>query len=411
MRIAVVGAGIIGVNAALALQARGAEVVLFDRAAPGQGASFGNAGCFAFSEVTPISMPGLAWSVPGMLADPHGPLAIRWSYLPRLAPWLMAFLKAGRSAEVARISDALSALCARAKAEYAPLLAASGAEALVRREGALFVFRDRKALEAELPEWEMKRARGITVEEIGPERLREMEPALSPDYTCAFHVPDWHHTVNPEAIVTTLAAHFRSKGGRLRRAEVDRIEDRPERLRLKPAGAPAEPFDRIVIACGAHSLHLCAPLGYKPLLDTERGYNLTLPDPQVTLTRPVCVMDKGYFMTPMEMGLRVGGGVELGGLAAAPNWDRPERMVSHAETVLPGLNRAGGAQWMGFRPSMPDSLPVIGKMPGHERLLVAFGHGHMGLTLGAVTGRLLSEIAFDAPPCVDPAPYDPARFA
>ena len=415
MRVAVIGAGIIGVNAALAFQEAGAEVALIDRDAPGLGASFGNAGCFAMSETTPISMPGLLWQVPGMLLDPLGPLSLRWGYLPKLAPWLWSFVRAGRRDRVEAIASALKALLGRVNADYQPLLRAAGAEDLIRREGALFIYDSAAALQGAATEWEIKRQNGIAFDTLDAPALRDLEPALSASrFVGGKFVPDWWHTVDPHAIVTRLHDLFLSRaatmGGTSRRAEVAQIATVDGGARLTFQGAAAEDFDHVVIACGVQSRRFCRDLGQDLPLDTERGYNVTLSDPGVTLTRPVTVASRGYFMTPMAMGLRIGGGVELGGLDAKPNWARAEAMLTDARTALPGLQNDAGSRWMGFRPSMPDSLPVIGPLPGTRRVSVAFGHGHMGLTFGATTGRLVADLALGRPPAIDPTPYCASRF-
>jgi len=414
MRIAIIGAGIIGVNTALALQDTGADVCLIDRSTPGSGASFGNAGCFATSEAAPISMPGLLKKVPAMLLDPLGPLALRWSYLPQLAPWIFAFLRAGRRSEVERISVALAALLARVDTDYAPRLRDARALDLIRSEGAVFVHSTQKSLLGAKYEWDLKKRRGIQFETLNGPALRDLEPALAANLVGGHYVPNWWHTVDPEAIVQKLHALFLARSvslaGSTRRAEVAAISESCDGARITFAGGGEEKFDIVVIACGAHSRSFCRALGHDLPLDTERGYNLTLPNPGVVPRRPVCVVSRGYFMTPMAMGLRIGGGVELGGLKAAPDWRRAEAMVADAGQVLPGLNPEGGVRWMGFRPSMPDSLPVIGALPGRPRVFVGFGHGHMGLTFGATTGRMLADLICHRPPVLDPAPYRAERF-
>lgn len=409
--VLVVGAGIIGVNCALALQERGLRVTLVDRSEPGGATSFGNAGCFATAEITPVSMPGLPLKVPGMLIDPLGPLAIRWRYLPKLAPWLWRFILAGRPARVEEITAALATMMKRVWRDYDPLFAAAGIDDLVRRNGALFVYRSDRAMAAASGEWALRKAHGVDCVEVGREQIAELEPALSDRFTRGYFIADWGHAADPYRIVTGLHALFAARGGATMRAGVtgfDFADGRPRAARLDAGGTI--PFDQVVICAGAWAKNLAAALGSKIPLDTERGYNTTLPHPRIALSRPVCPAEQSYVMTPMEMGLRVGGTVELAGLDAAPDFGRARKLVTLCQEALPGIDTRGGREWMGFRPSMPDSLPVIGRSPVHPNALFAFGHGHLGLTLGATTGRLIAEIATHQRPCIDPRPFRPDRF-
>lgn len=409
MRSAVIGGGIIGVNCALALQQLGARVTIFDPG-PAQGASKGNAGCFAFSEVTPIAMPGLLRKVPAMLRDRDGPLAVRWTYLPKLAPWLLKFIGASSQPKVERIADALAALARRAEADYEPVLAKAGLVSHVAHKGALFVFSRPPALAASQGEWRMKAARDVGFETLDGSALRSLEPALGPRTIGGYHVPGWSHTLDPFALTRGLLDLFLRQGGHLRNEAVNAVQQDEHGVRIGSQSGCGQSFDGAVIASGAQSSALCEGLGIRLPLDTERGYNTTLPRPGVELSRPVCVVESGYFMTPMAMGLRVGGGVELGGLSLPANWKRVDVMLQDAARALPGLNVTGGGRWMGFRPSMPDSLPVIGRAPRFPRILLAFGHGHLGLTFGATTGRLIAELAVGSPSSLDLQPYAAERF-
>lgn len=409
MRIGVIGGGIIGVNCALALRSRGVDVTIVDPAAA-KGASKGNAGCFAFSEITPVAMPGLLAKVPAMLRNPHGPLAVRWSYMPRLAPWLARFLRASSQRRIEQIADALAQLAGRAEADYAPVLASAGLGALVARKGALFAFSNPSARTASREEWRMKASRGIGFEILDGRAMREMEPALGPRTIGGYHVPGWSHTSDPFALTAGLLKHFTDQGGHLVAREVEGVRPDEDGVAIALRGAAPMLFDHVVVAAGARSGALLAPLGLRVPLDTERGYNTTLPKPGVHIERPVCIVESGYFMTPMAMGLRIGGGVELAGLSMRPNWRRADIMVEDAQRAIPGLDARGGERWIGFRPSMPDSLPVIGRAPAEPRILLAFGHGHLGLTFGATTGRLIADLACEAQPSIELRPFQADRF-
>lgn len=411
MRIAIVGAGIIGLNAALALRAQGAEVAIYDREGVAAGASRGNAGIFADYAILPEARPGLRRDLPRMLLDGNGPLSIRWSHLPKLAPWLLAFIREGQPDRVARSTEALSALMAHVRHDWDRVLADTGTEDLRSARGALHVYRHRRSLDAALSDWKVLAEHGIPFDLVMGQTLRELEPALSRDYEVGVLLTDLTHCLHPQSLAERLAAVARARGVELRQGEVTEVLPTETGVRLTIASAGSRDFDRAIIACGAHSLALTRPLGLEVPLDTERGYNVTLPAPGVTLNRPVCLPERGYYMTPMAMGLRIGGRVELGGLKAPPRWSRADTMARHAAGVLPGLNREGEQRWMGFRPSMPDTLPVIGPVPGQEKILLAFGHGHLGLTLAASTGRILAEMLYEIPHQVDPTPCLPARFA
>jgi D-amino-acid dehydrogenase len=407
----VIGAGITGVNCALALQSQGFSVAIADDRPRRDGASSGNAGCFALSEVAPISMPGLAWQVPSMLADPLGPLAIRWRYAPRMAPWFWRFWRAGRRDRVEAIARSLAWLLKDVSRDYAPLLEAASLTHLIRHEGTLFLYETTKGWEGSRYEWELKRRNGVEFREVSASEIREMEPSLAPVFCRGVHVPRWHHTVDPYAIVSGLLDLFLERGGTIADERVVAFTHKDGKLTgaLTSTGLNL-PFDLVVIAAGAWSRQLAGMLGQYIPLDTERGYNTTLPDPRINLSRPVCPAERGFFVTPMAAGLRIGGAVEFAGLKAEPDFRRAKAMLGLAERMLPGLNTEGGREWMGFRPSMPDSMPVIGRPARHPNAILAFGHGHLGLTLGATTGRLVADIARGRPCPAELRAFSPERF-
>ena len=411
-RILVLGAGIIGVNAALALRRRGFAVTIIDDRGPGLGTSYGNAGCIAVAEITPISMPGLVWQVPRMLLDPLGPLAIRWQYLPQLAPWLWRFWRAGAKRRVEEITASLGALVGRAWTDWDAVIAEAGIRHLFVKNGALFVYRTEAGFRAGDYEWELRRRHGAQAEAIDGPEIRQLEPALSPAYTRGYFIPNWGHVLDPHKVVVRLAEHFRAGGGEIRVGRARGIEfkdGRPSALRLED-GSTAQ-FDALVVCAGAWSKTVCSWFGLDVPLDTERGYNTTLPNPGAKLTRPVCPAESSFLMTPMEMGLRIGGAVELAGLEAPPNYARAKALLELGRQALPGLNTSNGKEWMGFRPSMPDSMPVIGRSPKHpDSVFLAFGHGHLGLTESATTGQLIAQLVANETTSIDVAPFRIDRF-
>jgi glycine/D-amino acid oxidase-like deaminating enzyme len=410
-RVAVIGAGIVGMSTARYLQRDGCAVTVLDPLAPGRSTSFGNAGGIAVTEVVPVSTPGIARRVPGMLLDPLGPLTIRWSYLPQLAPWLWRFWRAGRRDRVEAISKALASLLATVYDDYEPLLAEAGIKDILHRRGCISLYQSETALAHDALEWKLKRARGITVERLGPEELRQMEPDLAPIFAAGMYMPDWSHVADPYRVVAGIAETFVREGGTVEQTRVADFELGPEGPRaLRTEGGARVEFDQVVIAAGAWSHKLARKLGSKVPLETERGYHTTLPDPGVRLSRMIHSAEGGFVLTPMEMGLRLAGTVELGGLEAAPNYDRAKVLVTRARKFLPQLNAEGGTEWMGYRPSLPDSLPVISRSPRHANVFYGFGHGHLGLTEGATTGRILAALAAGREAGIDLTPFRVDRF-
>jgi glycine/D-amino acid oxidase-like deaminating enzyme len=410
-RAVVIGAGVIGVNVGLALLAKGFSVTIVDPLPPGTATSFGNAGCFATAEIAPISMPGLVWSVPAMLLDPLGPLSIRWRSLPTLAPWLWRFLRSGNALQVERATAALASLAGRIWEDWTAVIEEANLGALVQRRGALFVYETEKGFAASNAEWSLRLRHDVQAHRLTAAEIRELEPGLAPIYRDGYFIKDWGHTVDPGTLVGRLADHFRKRGGKIVTSRAERFifrEGRPQAVQLTD-GTELD-FERLVIATGAWSKDLCRQLGQFVPLDTERGYNTTLPDPGVTLQRPVCCAEQSFVMTPMAMGLRIGGAVELANLTAPPNLNRAKALLRQGQKAIPGLNTRGGKEWMGCRPSMPDSLPVIGRSPQYPDVLFAFGHGHLGLTQGATTGKLIGELARRQPTTLDVAPFRIERF-
>ncbi|HMA15257.1 MAG: NAD(P)/FAD-dependent oxidoreductase [Bacteroidota bacterium] len=408
--VVVIGAGVVGVCCALYLLRDGHRVVLLDRGEPGEGTSFGNGSIITEEAVVPVQTPGIAGAVPGMLANPLGPLAIRWSYLPRLAPWLFHFLRASSPARVEEVSIALRALLTGALAAYDPLLEAAGIRDMIKRSGWVCVFETEAGFRGYQAKLELQRRRGVKLEVLQPEELRQLEPGLAPLFHRAVFYPDVAHTVNNLRFVKELAASFVRLGGEIRRQAVIGFEQADGRVSAVKTEAGTLACSGVVVAAGAWSKPLAAMLGSRPLLDTERGYHLTLPQAGADLRLPVYSTERGFVCTPLENGLRLAGTVELGGLEAEPNWQRAEVLYRNAARWFPGLDRSGETRWMGFRPSMPDSLPVIGLSPHHRNAVFAFGHGHIGLSLGARTGALAADLLAGRDPGIDLSPYRIDRF-
>jgi D-amino-acid dehydrogenase len=408
--IAVIGAGIVGVCCALQLLRDGNKVTLIDRQGPGEGASYGNGAVLPTESVVPVATPGILWKAPGMLLDPLGPLRLRWGYLPQLAPWLLRFVAASTTRRVEEISIALAALHRGSVEAFEPLLEMAGAGDMLRRSGWVCVYESEAGYRAAAPTLELQRRRGVRLEVLGPEELRQLEPALAPIFPRAVFYPQVAHVVDNFRLVQVLAEAFQRHGGRILREEARGFELGAAGPRAVLTDHGLRSFDTVIVAAGAWSKTLSGQLGSRPPLDTERGYHLHLPTPGVLPRLPIYSYERAIVCTPLDTGLRLAGTVELGGLKAPPDWRRAEVLARHVGRWLPGLELGGATRWMGFRPSMPDSLPVISASPRHANVFFAFGHGHCGLGLGARTGALIADLVAGRGPDLDMAPYRIDRF-
>ncbi|WP_193371193.1 NAD(P)/FAD-dependent oxidoreductase [Pelagibius marinus] len=408
--VVVIGAGIVGVCCALYLLRDGHRVVLVDRGAPGEGTSFGNGSIITEEAVVPVQTPGVARKVPGMLADPLGPLAIRWSYLPKIAPWLVHFIRSSSPQRVEEVSVALAQLLEGSLKAYEPLVEAAGISDMIRRSGWVSVYETEAGFKSYEPMLDLQRRRGVNFEVLPAEELRQLEPSLAPIFCRGVFYPDVAHTVNNFRFVQELAAAFVRLGGEIRQQSVIGFQQGDAGVTAVVTEADTIACSGVVIAAGAWSKTLAVMLGSRLPLDTERGYHLTLPHAGADLRLPVYSTERGFVCTPLEHGLRIAGTVELGGLEAEPNWQRAEVLYRNASRWFPGLDRREESRWMGYRPSMPDSVPVIGPSPRHRNAIFAFGHGHCGLSLAARTGGLVAALLAGRDPGIDLRPYRPDRF-
>jgi D-amino-acid dehydrogenase len=404
----------VGVTTASFLLRKGHDVVLIDPSNPGEGTSFGNAGCFNGSSVVPMSMPGIIRNVPKWLADPLGPLVVRLGYLPTLAPWLIRFVRAGTPEKVAHQARALRTLLDHGIETLAPLVQDAGAQDLVQRAGHLFVYRSLGGWQKESAAWKLRADNGIAWDEFDADELRELDPNLSRDYVKGVLVRENGHTTNPHRLINSLASAFQRDGGRIDRKRAVGFDILDGHLRAIRCEDGAVGVDAAVVAAGIWSKPLAAGLGDSIPLETERGYHLMIRDAEVTSRMPVADADAKFVATPMELGLRLAGTVELAGLAAPPRWERARILLRHAQRMFPAL-RSDYAEdrlsvWMGHRPSLPDSLPVIGTSRRTPDVVYAFGHGHVGMACAAKTGKTVAEIISGQLPHVDVAPFSAKRF-
>jgi glycine/D-amino acid oxidase-like deaminating enzyme len=413
-RVGVIGGGIVGVCAASWLQRDGHSVFLIECDEPGRGASFGNAGCFNGSSVTPVAMPGVAWNVPRWLFDPLAPLALRWSYLPVLAPWLLRFVRAGTPEKARAAAGALRPLVGPTLEALQPLIGAAGAGHLVHRLGHLYVYRSGDSLRKDRFAWDLRRENGVEIDEFDADELRQLEPVLSREYVRGVLVRENGHTSDPLRLVQMLVEAFTRSGGELTqtRARGFRLEGR--RLAAIQTDSGDLAADAAVICAGAYSKPLAAALGDKVPLESERGYHLMIRDPEASPRIPTADDDGKFVATPMEAGLRFAGTVELAGLEAAPDWRRAQILLEQGRKMLPGLAASHPQErisvWMGHRPSLPDSLPVLGPSSATPDVIYAFGHGHVGMTSAPMTGKIVADLVVGRPPSINIAPFSAGRF-
>lgn len=406
----VIGAGIIGLSIAFRLAETGGNVLIIDRSGMAEETSKGNAGALAFADIEPLASPGIMLKAPKWLFDPLGPLSLPLSYAPQMVPWLLRFFRASMPDRHAAGTKSQSALMDLARAETAPLYEAAGIANLIRHDGALSIYEGKAELDAAAGTWRNRAAHGIDFEHVTGARLEELQPGLAPSFTHGTFVPGWQTVSDPHEVATRIGQAAIDRGAAFETGEVVSIAQTEDHVRLTLKDGRTFSARNVVLACGAWSHRLAAQLGDKIPLETERGYNTTLPPGAFDLKRQLVLPGHGFVITPLDTGVRIGGAVELAGLDRAPDYRRSQIMLDKTTRFLPGLKTEGGVQWMGFRPSLPDSLPVVGRAPKAGRVLYAFGHGHLGLTQAAATAKLITDLAFNRPPAIDLTPYRPGRF-
>ena len=407
--VVVVGGGIVGLCTALHLQRRGYEVTICDRGLPGNGASGHNAGLFSISNCVPTATPGVIRSVPKMLADPASPLAIRWRYLPNLAPWLVRFLLASRPRRVEELSLALASLQKQAVRAYADLVPLPDEQAAIFEGGHLLAYGSDAVFKKASYSIGMRRARGVDMQILDAAGVAAAYPALADRIRHGVLVKGSYYA-DPQAFTKAVAARFTEAGGRWLQRTVQSFDVKGNRVAAVLTDDGRLEASAVVIAAGAWSRPLIRALGFDTPLDTERGYGVRIPDPGVELNGPLIYMDHHLGITPIPGALLLAGTDELAGLDAPPDYTRADLLIEAARKLLPGLNTDGAQQWMSFRPSHPDSLPVIGQSPRQENVYLAYGHGHVGFGLGAITGELIGQLVAGEDTTVDLEPFRPTRF-
>ena len=411
--IHVIGAGMVGVCCALYLQRAGLDVVLVDQREPGEEASFGNLACFGIASCVPPGMPGIIRKVPGMLMDPEAPLKLSWRHAPATLPWFLRYALNTRPERVEAIAAARQSLLDHVHATLDPLVSDAGAGHLMNKGGLIFTFESDEAFRGAQYAFDVRRRNGVELDVLTGDEARQYEPALSKTVKRAIRVPNLTHTFNPGALVKALAASFQRQGGRFLRAAVSGFETRDDRVAaLRTSGGPV-PTGGVVIAAGIWSRDLARMLGTRVPLTAERGYHAMYEGSAVRVNSAILSVDRYVSVTPMDYGIRVGGTAEFAPHDAPPNPANAAMIRKLGERLVPGLAEDPGervSEWVGSRPSFPDSKPMIGPAPGRANAWFAFGHDHLGLTMGSITGRLVSELVTGRPPTVDLTPFRPDRF-
>lgn len=410
MTTLVVGAGIIGTALAYQLQKRGRQVILLDKAEVGRGASFGNMASIAVTEFMPASRPSIWRQIPGWMLDPEGPVRVRPSYMPKLIPWFARFVAASRPSKLRALEAQGAALCKRVYDDLLPLLRETGLESELTAEGCLSLYKDEAEFQADREHIEILERFGFAHQRLTGAEARDLEPELSDSIGMAVLFPQNRSLRDPHRLVVALAERFAALGGRIERGEVvgfDRT-DRIAGVRLTDGRSIAA--DQVVLCAGAHTGRLSKMLGEPMPLETERGYHTQIMVPGISMRHSIIWPARAFMVTPTAGGIRVGGTVEMAGLDAAPDYRRARITVKRAAEALPNLRCEEASEWMGHRPALPDTVPVMSasaKVPG---VFYATGHGHLGVTYAATNARLMADLITGAPPPIDMRPYRIDRF-
>lgn len=406
----VVGAGIIGSTIAYELQKRGHTVTLVDRDSPGSGASFGNMASIAVTEFMPVSRPSIWMQTPKWLLDPEGPIRVAPRYAPRLISWFVRFFRAGWPKRLRELELQGAVLCRRALSDTEELMAELGLSDHLSETGCLSLYANEDEFAEDRERLGMLDRHGFHYEVLGHNALHDLEPAISSVIQKAVLLPDNRTIRDPLALVKRLVEVFKEHGGTVRRASVVDFERNIAISGVKLDSGEVLEADVVVLAAGAFTARLSKLLGEPIPLETERGYHTQIQAPGVTLKHSIIWPAKAFMVSPTGGGIRIGGTVEMAGLDAAPDWRRSKITVKRAREALPNLQTEETSEWMGHRPALPDTVPVMSasaKVPG---VYYATGHGHLGLTYGATTAKLMGDLIAGAKPPVDMTPYRIDRF-
>ena len=406
--IAVIGAGFVGLSTAWHLMRDGHAVTLYDPVGAAGGASFGNAGTFATYACIPVNNPSVFRDIPHFLLDARSPFRLRLGYLPQLAPWLARFLFHSTAARSEHTSRALAQLLGRAQMGYDAMLQAPGLAQFVRPRECLYLYSSTKAFAQSQADLALRQTLGVALDVLGRDEVQALEPNLSPLFERGVLFRGSWHLSDPGAFLHTLQANLQQQGLRVVQSAVTHLRPGAQEVVVDCTDG-AQAFDQVALCAGAYSRALAAQCGDAIPLDTERGYHLLYPGSSSLISRPVGWAERGFYMTPMARGIRVAGSVELAGLKPEKHAGLLQLLEHSSQRALAGLP-AATEPWLGFRPTLPDGLPVIGRSRASARVVYAFGHQHIGLTLGGVSGSLVADLVAGRAPALDLAPFAPGRF-
>jgi len=408
LKIGIIGAGIQGVCSALFLQKKGYHVTLFDRNEPGNSASYGNAGHFSPYASVPLNRPDVITDVPAMLFSSRGPLALRWNYVHKMIPWFLRFLLNCRKDKMIHTAKSMHQILDQSLPAFDELFEEINLEGLVESKGVLYIWTDKNLKSREL-EIKMRDELGVKQQILNQKEIHDLEPNIKPFYHGGVFYDYARHTKNPKKILTKLFENFLIKGGKFLKLNINNLNFDGEKPVIR-SETQRFIFDKLVVSCGAFSKKLTDQLHEKIPLDTERGYHVHFKDCEHLISRPVVYANRGFGMTPMEQGLRVVGTVEFGGLENALSKSRIKNLILNAKDMLDGLPEHKD-EWLGFRPSLPDFLPVIGPSKNYKNVFYSFGHHHLGWTLGAISGKIVSTMIANENTNLNLKPYSSLRFS
>jgi len=408
LKIGIVGAGIQGISNALFLQKKGFKVTLFDRDEPGSpAASYGNAGHFSPYASVPINRPDVLTDVPAMLLSSTGPLALKWNYVPKMIPWFLKFIRNCSTEKMMHTAKNMHQILDLALPAYDELFEEIDLGRLVEKKGILYIWNDQSLKSREL-EIKVRDELGVDQQVVTPKEIHDLEPNIRPIYHGGVYYQHGRHARNPKKILLKLFELFLKKGGKFLKMNIEDIKFYEEKPIIKTKTQSFN-FDKIVIACGSFSKKLTDDLGEKIPLDTERGYHVHFKGCDHLLSRPVIFQNRGFGITPMEQGLRVVGTVEFGGLDNPLTKSRIKNLINNAKYMMGDLPEHED-EWLGFRPTLPDYLPVIGPSKKYKNVYYCFGHHHLGWTLGPISGKIISGMIAEENTNLDLKPYSSLRF-
>jgi len=408
--IIVIGAGMCGISTAIWLQRFGHKVVLLDKGAPGMGASYGNAGLLAQWAVAPVTSPTLWREAPKLLLDPASPLFMKWAYFPKLLPWLSQYLSHANDAATRRTVSNLIPILGDAVDQHKSLVRGTDLERWVCDSKFSYAYTSKAHFEADAYAWRMKKLAGFAPKVITGVDVQECEPILGPKIQCLAVLEGQGHITNPGEYITELTSYFTKNGGKFVQAEVRDFQKTDGRISRIETDQGTFECSKAVITAGIWSKGLMKKLNLRVPLETERGYHVIFENPSEVPRNPMMVTAGKFGVNPMDMGLRCAGTVELGDHHAGPSKAPIALLMRRAKEAFPNLAYSGTQEWMGFRPSTPDSVPLIGEL-GHSGIYTGFGHQHVGLTAGPKTGRLIAQMINGQSPNIDMSPYAPERYA